>query len=92
MYLDGEKSLRRLRSFVVGYDGGLGFCGVQLEGMAEMCDFEKWVAKQLGFEGSTCGSCAQILSKTESDEKAYNLFFELLDRYRNVSPDKNPTR
>ena len=82
IYLDGEKSLRRLRSFIVGYDGGLGACGVQLEDAQAMSGFDKWVAHRLGFGGSTSGWCNMILSKTESDEKAYERFFELLQEYR----------
>ncbi len=82
IYLDGDKSLRRLRSFLVGYDGGLGQCGVQLEGHEELRAFEQWVAKQLEFGGSTCGWCNMILSKAGSDERAFDMFFELLDRFK----------
>jgi len=82
MYLDGDKSIRRLRSFLVGYDGGLGACGLGLEGRAEMAQFEQWIAVKLETINSTSGWCNMVLSKVNSDEKAYELFFQLLDEYR----------
>jgi hypothetical protein len=82
MYLDGDKSLKRLRSFVVGYHSGACSCGGQLKGGADLEKFDKWIADRLGFEGSTMGYCNMIISKAGSDEKAYEMFFDLLDLYR----------
>jgi hypothetical protein len=81
IFLDGDKSLKGLRSFLAGYEvgssNGKGFSGAE-----DLRKFNAWVAEQLDFSESTSGWCNMITSKAGSDEKAFNLFFELLDKYR----------
>jgi hypothetical protein len=47
--------------------------------------FNTWVAKELGFAESTSGWCNMILARAESEDKAFDMFFELLDRFRGRS-------
>ena len=84
-YLDGDESIKRLLSFLVGYESGLIAGGGNLHEFGDLRDFGAWVAKQLGFFESTSGWCNMILSAAGSDAKAFILFFDLLDRYRKVS-------
>jgi hypothetical protein len=98
LFLDGEKSIRRLSSFINGYQAGVGYQAggsldqLKLTGAEGMREFNSWVAKQLGFSESTSGWCNMILSKAGSDKKAFNLFFELLDKYRNETSRESKTR
>lgn len=90
IYLDGDKSIKRLRSFLVGYDAGVGFQAGpdltqrKLVGAEEMRLFNDWVAKRLGYSNSTRGWCEMIAARVGSDEKAFDVFFELLDQFRNA--------
>jgi hypothetical protein len=81
-YLDGGNSLRGLMSFLNGYQSGAASGGDQLEGMREMHEFQKWLVMELSFESTTGGTCNMILARADSDEKAYELFFRLLRKYR----------
>jgi hypothetical protein len=87
IFLDGDKSLRRLRSFLTGYEAGSN--GVGLAGAEDLRMFNLWVAEQLGFSESTSGWCNMVGLKAGSDEKAFDLFFELLDKYRSQEPSHN---
>jgi hypothetical protein len=71
-----------LKSFLDGYRGGLAQCGQPLEGEDMFHGFHDWVAKEFGHSESTAGWCNMIIWKAGSDEKAYDLFFDLLDRYQ----------
>jgi hypothetical protein len=88
IYLDGDKSIKRLRSFLVGYEAGVGFQAGsdvnqrKLIGAEDIRSFNDWVAKRLGYGNSTSGWCNMILSRTDSDEKAFDMFFQLLDEFR----------
>lgn len=81
-YLENQKSLRILRSFLVGFDYGLSKSGNQPSVYEQLRHFNDWVSVQLGFGESTGGWCNMIVSKAGSDEKAFDLFFELFDKYR----------
>ena len=86
--MDGEKSIRRLRSFLAGYEAGVGYQAggnwdqMKLTGAEDMGYFNAWVAKRLNYSESGSGWCNMILSKAGADDKAFDLFFELLDTYR----------
>jgi hypothetical protein len=79
-YIDDDKSIKRLRSFLVGYDVGLAQHSVPSPD--EFVGFNDWIASQFGYSNSTAGWCNMILDKAGSDEKAFDLFFELLDKFR----------
>lgn len=81
-YLREQKSLKALRVYLSGFEDGLIEGGKKQGIFGELRPFNSWVAKQLGFGESTSGWCNMILSKAGSDEKAFDLFFELLDKYR----------
>ena len=76
-----EKSPKELDALVVGFQ-----CGCSASGGCEstkgLSAFNDWVAKELGFPHSTSGWCNMILERVGSDEKAFDLFFDLLDKYR----------
>lgn len=82
IFLDGDPSLKRLRSFLVGYDCGLGRVHFALRDHAIFDQFNDWVAAHLGFGNSTSGWCNMILAKSGNDDaKAYHFFFDLLDQF-----------
>jgi hypothetical protein len=77
------KSLTALKAFLSGYETGLLRAGDK-QGMS-LRAFNTWVAKELGFAESTSGWCNMILARAESEDKAFDMFFELLDRFRGRS-------
>lgn len=77
----GETSLSRLHAYLLGYEAGVAKCGKSFAGAVQFHSFHDWVAAEFGFSSSTSGWCKMIQSKAESDEKAFHLFFELLDRF-----------
>lgn len=82
IYLDGDRSLKRVRSFLVGYEVGAVATARELTDREQFHQFTNWVASRLGYAESTIGWCNMILEKAGSDEKAYDMFFELLDEFR----------
>ncbi len=74
------KSLTALKAFLSGYEAGL-FRGGDKRGMS-LRAFNTWVAKELGFAEPTSGWCNMILARAKSEEKAFDMFFELLDKFR----------
>lgn len=80
-FLDGDRSLKRLRSFLVGYQCGLARGHLVLCSHDSFKDFDGFVAKELGFAESTSGWCNMILEKAGSDETGYELFYKLLDKF-----------
>lgn len=82
IFLDGDPSLKRLRSFLVGYECALGRLQLTLAGHAIFYLFNDWVAAHLDFGNSTSGWCNMILAKCGNDDaKAYQFFFDLLDQF-----------
>ena len=75
------KSLTALRVFLCGYE-----CGVarsEKRGIfGHLRPFNIWVAKELGFAEPTSGWCNMILARAKSEERAFDMFFDLLDRFR----------
>jgi hypothetical protein len=88
IYVDGEKSMMRLRSFLVGYEAGVGYQAegrveeYKLTGSVDMRNFCNWVSNNPDYACFAGGWCGMIQAKAGSDEKAFDLFFELLDEYR----------
>ncbi len=80
IYLDDERSLKRLRSFLVGYEAG-NSREVEVIGGEDFRHFSKWVADRLGYSSDSRGWCNMILQKAGSDEKAFQLFFKLLGEF-----------
>jgi hypothetical protein len=78
-----EKSLKALRAFLAGYEAGLSQHGRSDVTLSHLRPFNEWVAKHYGYAKAGPRSWfTMILSKTESDEKAYDVFFELLDKFK----------
>lgn len=74
------KSLCALKAFLSGYEAGL-FRGGDKRGVS-LRTFNSWVAEELGFPESTSGWCNMILARAETDDKAFDMFFQLLDKFR----------
>ncbi len=74
------KSLTAVKAFLSGYEAGL-FRGGDKQGVS-LRGFNTWVAKELGFAESTSGWCNMILARAGSEDKAFDMFFQLLDRFR----------
>jgi hypothetical protein len=88
MYFHGGKSLKRLCAFIDGYLGGAAYQAsgkwedMKVTGHEDLQQFNSWVGKELGFSSSTRGYENMIFSKVSSDEDAYEMFFQLLDKFR----------
>src|SRR6266576_3801595 len=74
-YLYGQ-SLRQLHSLLIGYEIGAkqGICG-------DFRPFNMWLAKQFDLPEAS-GWCNKIVARAGSNEAAFDLFFELLDKFR----------
>jgi hypothetical protein len=82
IYLD-EYSIKRLRSFLVGYQGGLISQGFEFrDEKPDFHGFNDWVAKRLGFFESTAGWCNMILEKSANERDALEHFFVLLNEFK----------
>jgi hypothetical protein len=81
-YVDGDTSLRRLRSFLVGYEAGINQCGVILADADRFARFRGWLTSRLDYPPSTNrGWHDEIAGRENDDHKAYELFFKLLDEF-----------
>lgn len=80
-YID-EPSICRLRSFMVGYDCGVGRFGYHLKANPDFHKFNDWVARRLDYSSSTRGWCNMIREKSPSDSDAFHLFFVLLEEFK----------
>jgi hypothetical protein len=81
-FLDGDKSLLRLRSFLAGFDCGLA-SRYQLNYDREFLhNFTPWVAAQFKDANPLVGWCNILRGNSDSEEAAYELFFTLLEKYK----------
>ncbi len=83
-YLD-ERSLKSLRTFLSGYDAAFASIGRFEDMSGQLRPFNEWVAKELGFSNSTRGWHNMISMKAESEEKSFDLFFELLEKFKKTT-------
>jgi hypothetical protein len=81
MYLMDAKSLKHVCSFLIGYQCGRAGTSEKIEDR-QFIQFHDWLSKRLGFEGTAMSWHTVILKKAGSDEKAYEMFFELLDEFK----------
>jgi hypothetical protein len=81
MYL-GENSIKMLAGFLTGYETGAHSTKNELGRASQFFGFDDWIAEELGHSSSVPGWCNMILWKAKSDEKAFDLFFELLDKFK----------
>jgi hypothetical protein len=74
-YLHG-RSLRQLNSLLIGYEIGAkqGIC-------SDFRPFNSWLAKRFDLP-EAAGWCNMVVECAGSDEAAFDLFFELLDRFK----------
>ena len=84
MYLMEAKSLKHICSFLVGYQCGRADASEKIEDQRYL-QFHAWLAKRLGYEGTAMSWHTVILKKTGNDERAYELFFALLDEFKEQS-------
>lgn len=82
------KSLRALWVFLCGYETALSECKRADVGFSDLRPFNEYVAKHYGYAKAGPRSCfTMISSRNESDEKAYDVFFELLANFKKESPE-----
>ena len=80
MYLMGTKSLTHLCSFLCGYECGRADAS-EKAGDQQYMQFHAWLAKRLGYEGTAMNPYTQILKRAQNDERAFKMFFELIDEF-----------
>lgn len=78
----GKASIIRLQAFLSGLGCGLGKLGAMMKDQTKFDRFHDWVAKEFSYSASTSGWCHMILEKAGNDRDAFDLFFELADRFR----------
>jgi len=78
-FIHGSKSLRQLHAIIIGYELGVGR-GIS----SDFRPFNAWLAQKYGLPEPS-GWCNMVISKAGSDEKAFDLFYELLDEFKRVS-------
>jgi hypothetical protein len=85
------KSLKGLRSFLFGYESATGEYRIKdAAAFSDLRPFSDWIARRYGYQRAAARSWySMIMERTESDEKAFDVFFELLDQYRS---EMNRTR
>lgn len=81
MYL-GEKSIRRFRGFIDGYESGMGYCGKMWRNGSSMYGFDIWVDEKLRFPEPTSGWVTMIEHGAGGDAAGLDMFFELIDEFR----------
>jgi hypothetical protein len=83
MYFGGIKSLTALYHFLGGFQMACGLHGIENDGLGLTIphDFCDWVAYRTHFRESTSGWCNMIVSTAESEEVAFDRFFELLEEH-----------
>jgi hypothetical protein len=86
MYL-GSKSLTAFYHFLGGYQLACSLHSIDDRlGLHIPRDFHDWVAYRTHFRESTSGWCNMIVATTESEEKAFDRFFELLEEHSDRIP------
>ena len=84
-YLPGGKSLRQLQAIVIGYEMGSGR-GIS----SDFRPFNRWLAQRHGLPEAS-GWCNMVITQAGSDEKAFDLFFELLDKFKSEARSRDAT-
>lgn len=74
IFLNGDGSIKRLRSFLVGFEPGAGSAGGEIQGAEDMRKFNLWLASRLEYAEATSGWCNMLLSEAGTDELAFDLF------------------
>jgi hypothetical protein len=78
-YMHGGKSLRQLQAIIIGYE-----MGARQGISSDFRPFNRWLAQKYGLPEPS-GWCNMVISQAGSDEKAFDLFYELLDDFKRVS-------
>jgi hypothetical protein len=82
------KSLRALWVFLCGYETAISDCKRTDITFSDLRPFNEYVAKYYGYAKAGPRSCFTTISlKNESDEKAYDVFFELLANFKKENPE-----
>lgn len=84
----GSKSLTAFYHFLGGYQTACGIHQIVDDrlGLVIPADFHDWVAYRTHFRESTSGWCNMIVETTDSEERAFDCFFELLEEHSQRIP------
>ena len=84
----GSKSLTAFHQFLGGYQMACGLHQVEDDrlGLRIPADFHEWVAYRTRFRESTSGWCKMIVATSQSEEEAFDRFFELLVEHAERAP------
>jgi heme-degrading monooxygenase HmoA len=87
VYLGG-KSLTAFHQFLGGYQMACSLhqIGDDRLGLRIPADFHEWVACRTRFRESTSGWCKMIVATSQSEEEAFDRFFELLAEHSERAP------
>lgn len=79
----GSKSLTAFFHFLGGYQVACGLHQITDDrlGLEIPSDFHDWVAYRTHFHESTSGWCNMIVAKSQSEEEAFDRFFQLLEEH-----------
>lgn len=79
----GSKSLTAFYHFLSGYQVACGLHQIKDDrlGLEIPSDFHDWVAYRTHFRESTSGWCKMIVATSQSEEEAFDRFFELLKEH-----------
>lgn len=84
----GSKSLTAFYHFLAGYQMACGLHQIEEDrlGLKIPPDFHDWVAYRTHFRESTSGWCNMIVATSQSEEEAFDRFFELLEEHSKRAP------
>ena len=84
----GSKSLTAFHQFLGGYQMACGLHEMEDDrlGIRIPADFHEWVAYRTRFRESTSGWCKMIVATRQSEEEAFDRFFELLAEHSERAP------
>ena len=89
-YLSNKKSITLLYVFTRGFEMGANSEGSKgMAHMSDFCEFNVWLARELGFGGTARSWCEMVIQRTSSEEQAFDYLFELLDKYKREKPNSN---
>ena len=87
MYI-GDKSLRSFQCYLHGFEMACRLHQIEDNrlGLTIPPDFHDWVAYRTHFKESTSGWCNMIVATTNSEQEAFDRFFELINEHSQRTP------
>lgn len=80
IFLDGDRSITRIRSFLIGYQCGRGECFGEAGG-EQFGNYIDWLASRLNLEVETASWWKMLLRIEGNEHDAYDRFYSLFDEY-----------